>query len=254
MKNISDMSLAEVTLAILKAAVNIPDGMYARAQFLASQELRALLNAPVPFPGYPPVPEDRKLPSAQPQGEPVAWQYRVSAGPQTGWSLWHDGKGEEFKRSYQVETRPLYAEQPAPVAVEYKIHMGEALKVFDALKVERIARKVEQEDLGPMGATEVETWSTSIGVTLEMHTAMGGCTLIVRTATVAVVMPEREAMRDIIAQAIGGDAYDCTRVWSAWGVGTMSDDDFIPIADQEERLYEIADACLDAVTRLNPSL
>ena len=190
-------------------------------------------------------------PSAQPQGEPVAWQYRVSAGPQTGWSLWHDGKGEEFKRSYQVETRPLYAEQPAPVAVEYKIHMGEALKVFDALKVERIARKVEQEDLGPMGATEVETWSTSIGVTLEMHTAMGGCTLIVRTATVAVVMPERVVLRDIIAQAIGGDAYDCIRVWSAWGVGTMSDDDFIPIVDQEERLYEIADACLDEVTRLN---
>lgn len=55
--------------------------------------------------------------AAQPQGEPVAWQYRVSAGPQTGWSLWHDGKGEEFKQSYQVETRPLYAEQPAPVAV-----------------------------------------------------------------------------------------------------------------------------------------
>ena len=52
--------------------------------------------------------------AAQPQGEPVAWQYRVSAGPQTGWSLWHDGKGEEFKQSYQVETRPLYAEQPAP--------------------------------------------------------------------------------------------------------------------------------------------
>lgn len=70
-------------------------------------------------------------------------------------------------------------------------------------------------------------------------------------APVAVMLPEREAMRDIIAQAIGGDAYDCTRVWSAWGVGTMSDDDFIPIADQEERLYEIADACLDEVTRLN---
>lgn len=50
------------------------------------------------------------------QGSVVAWQYRVSAGPATGWSLWHDGKGEEFKKSYQVETRPLYAEQPAPVA------------------------------------------------------------------------------------------------------------------------------------------
>ena len=70
-------------------------------------------------------------------------------------------------------------------------------------------------------------------------------------APVAVVLPERVLLRDIIAQAIGGDAYDCTRVWSAWGVGTMSDDDFIPIVDQEERLYEIADACLDEVTRMN---
>ncbi len=39
--------------------------------------------------------------------EAVAWQYRVTAGPQTGWSLWHPGKGEEFERSYTVERRPL---------------------------------------------------------------------------------------------------------------------------------------------------
>lgn len=51
---------------------------------------------------------------ASPQAaQPVAWQYRVSAGPQTGWSLWHDGKGEEFKDSYQVETRPLYTRADA---------------------------------------------------------------------------------------------------------------------------------------------
>ncbi|WP_201268253.1 hypothetical protein [Pseudomonas aeruginosa] len=39
--------------------------------------------------------------------EVVAWQYRVTAGPQTGWSLWHPGKGDEFERSYTVERRPL---------------------------------------------------------------------------------------------------------------------------------------------------
>ncbi len=39
--------------------------------------------------------------------EVVAWQYRVTAGPQTGWSLWRPGKGEEFERSYTVERRPL---------------------------------------------------------------------------------------------------------------------------------------------------
>lgn len=71
-------------------------------------------------------------------------------------------------------------------------------------------------------------------------------------APVAVVMPSRDNLRDIIAQAIGGDTYDCTRVWSAWGVGTMSEDDFVPVVDQESRLYEMADACLDEFARLNP--
>ena len=46
--------------------------------------------------------------------EPVAWQYRVCAGKATGWSLWHNGKGEEYEKSYQVERRPLFA-HPAPV-------------------------------------------------------------------------------------------------------------------------------------------
>jgi hypothetical protein len=72
-----------------------------------------------------------------------------------------------------------------------------------------------------------------------------------QSAPVAVVLPERGSLRDIIAKAIGGDTYDCVRVWSAWGVGTMSEDDFVPVVDQEARLYEIADACLDEIARLN---
>ncbi|HBY6332080.1 TPA: DUF550 domain-containing protein [Klebsiella pneumoniae] len=57
------------------------------------------------------------MPPAQPvaDSEPVAWQYRVSAGPATGWSLWHDGKGEQYENSYKVERRPLYLHaQPSP--------------------------------------------------------------------------------------------------------------------------------------------
>lgn len=151
MKSVSEMGLAEVTLAILGAAVNIPDGLYARAKYLASQELRALLDAKRcdscddsgdlidltgEWRGYCVCPIGVALknkPAAQPQGDPVAWQYRVSAGPQTGWSLWHDGKGEEFKQSYQVETRPLYAEQPAPLAVNSRA-MTELRDIFDSNK------------------------------------------------------------------------------------------------------------------------
>ena len=128
----------------------------------------------------------RVQPAAQPQGEPVAWMTRCIKGEGLGVVEQADGPDSVHNNEYWTPAFAVYAEQPAPVAVEYKLHMGDALKVFEALKVGRISRKVEQEDLGPMGATEIETWSTAIGVTLEMHTAMGGSTLIVRTAPVAL--------------------------------------------------------------------
>jgi hypothetical protein len=57
----------------------------------------------------------------------------------------------------------------------------------------------------------------------------------------------RERVRDAIAEALGS-AYDCLRVWEAWSVGTMSRDDFSLIADDEERLYELTDAAIAAMT------
>ena len=58
----------------------------------------------------------------------------------------------------------------------------------------------------------------------------------------------KEKVRDAIADAIGGDTYDCTRVWSAWSYGTMAEDDFVPVIDQAERIAEIADAAIAALT------
>lgn len=43
-----------------------------------------------------------------------------------------------------------------------------------------------------------------------------------------------------------GDTYDCTRVWSAWGVGTMDQDDFVPVLDRLEELIDEIDAQLTA--------
>jgi hypothetical protein len=56
-------------------------------------------------------------------------------------------------------------------------------------------------------------------------------------------------VREAVALAIGetlGDSYDCTRVWSAWGYGTMSENDFAPLWEDNERLHEIADAAIAA--------
>ena len=70
-------------------------------------------------------------PAARPQGEPVAWQHRVTAGPQTGWSLWAPGRGKEYAEHYTVEVRPLYAEQSAPVAVPERLVMTDGLHTYE---------------------------------------------------------------------------------------------------------------------------
>lgn len=62
-----------------------------------------------------------------------------------------------------------------------------------------------------------------------------------------VALPDElpEPVFAAVAQAIGG-AYDCLRVWSAWGVGTMGPDDFAPVAEDGERIAEIARAAIKA--------
>lgn len=61
----------------------------------------------------------------------------------------------------------------------------------------------------------------------------------------------KEAVSEAIREALGG-ALDCGRVWSAWGVGTMSEDDFSPVADDAERVAEITDAVLAALAARHP--
>lgn len=69
-----------------------------------------------------------------------------------------------------------------------------------------------------------------------------------RRAAQPVVLTDslRDKVRDVIAETLG-DAYDCTRVWSAWSYGTMGPDDFSLIWENEERLMEITDAALNAI-------
>lgn len=56
---------------------------------------------------------------------------------------------------------------------------------------------------------------------------------------------EREALIDLISQALQG-TYHCTRVWAAWNVGTMSQDDFEPV-EESDTPAELADAILAAL-------
>ncbi|SOY79976.1 hypothetical protein CBM2599_A120541 [Cupriavidus taiwanensis] len=63
---------------------------------------------------------------------------------------------------------------------------------------------------------------------------------------VALTDEQREKVCEAVAGALG-DAYDCMRVWSAWGMGTMGRDDFALVAEDASRVAEIADAAIDAL-------
>lgn len=61
-----------------------------------------------------------------------------------------------------------------------------------------------------------------------------------------------EQLESVVSEAIGealGEAYDCTRVWQAWGVGTMSEEDFVMIKNDLTRLTELSNAALSAIRR-----
>lgn len=81
----------------------------------------------------------------------------------------------------------------------------------------------------------------------------GGCRDAIQKAEAFLeAVPEgptdlKEQVMDAIGETLG-DAYDCLRVWSAWGVGTMSQDDFARVADDRNRLAELADAAISAMT------
>ena len=61
----------------------------------------------------------------------------------------------------------------------------------------------------------------------------------------------RDALIDAITQGLHG-TWHCTRVWEAWHVGTMSQDDFEPV-DESETPTEIADAVLALLAAPGPA-
>jgi len=54
---------------------------------------------------------------------------------------------------------------------------------------------------------------------------------------------DRQKLADALYASLAG-SYDCSRVWEAWSVGTMTANDFTPM---EDRALEIADDIIDAL-------
>ena len=71
-------------------------------------------------------------------------------------------------------------------------------------------------------------------------------------AALAAPESQRDAVIAAVTEALG-DAYDCQRVWEAWGVGTMGEDDFALVAEDSDRVAEIADAAIEAMRPAAPA-
>lgn len=66
--------------------------------------------------------------------------------------------------------------------------------------------------------------------------------------TTPAAKSQLEAVTNAIEKVLDGqDALHCTRVWDAWGYGTMSEDDFSPVTNDAEAVHEIASAVLEAL-------
>ena len=47
-------------------------------------------------------------------------------------------------------------------------------------------------------------------------------------------------LEDALAAVAADDTFVCTRVWEAWGYGTMTADDFTPLAESPDTLSDMA--------------
>lgn len=59
--------------------------------------------------------------------------------------------------------------------------------------------------------------------------------------------PTDESVVDDLANAVSDVTYTCGRVWSAWGYGTMTEDDFTDASQDEEWLYSTVEVVRDSL-------
>lgn len=65
-------------------------------------------------------------------------------------------------------------------------------------------------------------------------------------------MKVNEALKTAIHDALADElfeAMDCMRQWEAWSVGTMSQDDFVIIADDAERMNDLTNVVMAAIDK-----
>ena len=126
-------------------------------------------------------------------------------------------------------------------------NMGEARIKF-ARAIERAAiaaRQSQQEPAGHVVDIDRNCNESIISVALEP-----GTEIYLAPASQEGAHAAREEVRDAVRDAVAGalsGTYYCNRVWSAWSVGTMSEDDFSPADEDDDILDGVVDAVFEAL-------
>jgi hypothetical protein len=217
---------------------------------VAGEELLMLANGKRLQPGNPATHPALEPPS--PSG--YAYRYRSPFG---GTCIRFNG-GEEVNGGRPIEAVPYWFAPPSapatPPAPEPRPTFQDTI---------RLAEGCHDYSGGHSGA-KGEAWhgaiSTVVGVLKRAAVgpwdsqtrAVFGVGVEAQAGEVSVPVAElddqrREAVYQAVAEALGSGAYDCLRVWSAWSCGTMGPDDFVPVAKDDDRVAEIADAAIEAI-------
>lgn len=156
------------------------------------------------------------------------------------------------------------------VIADLKQQARDAEKECDAMRAELDALKVQKDEAlntlckvfhageefeGPGGmimAVDLALWNEGCEA---LEAIVGGeednaspCAHPIPPAPSVISVPDevREKVMEAVAEALG-EAYDCTRVWSAWSYDTMGPEDFVLVSNDSSRLAEIADAAIAAL-------
>lgn len=106
---------------------------------------------------------------------------------------------------------------------------------------------IADEISGIQVGTGYESTTIGIDAALEAADAIRAAFEVRPRGTVTDAERDRatDAVRTVLA---GQEALHCTRVWEAWQHGTMSEDDFSQVADDEDAVAEIVSAALGLVS------
>jgi len=119
--------------------------------------------------------------------------------------------------------QPAYGQKPDAFALRTKKHGLEFNSGYGMVKTLEQAQEMQRRHMGNLEIVEL------------------------RATPPAAAQQEPVALREALAEALGC-VYVCNRTWSAWGIGTMSQDDFYPAAESDD----VLDSLVEAVAKARP--